>query len=346
MEFTVRQIAQMLNGNVVGDDTAKISSAAKIEEGQPGCISFLANRKYEPFIYTTLSSAVIVDKTFTPRQPVTSALIYVEDAYSAFTILLQEYQKMINSGPFGTEDPSFIGDGSTVGNNGYRGAFSYIGRNCKIGDNVKIYPNSYIGDNSVIGSNTVIHSGVRIYPNTVVGRNCTILANAVLGSDGFGFAPQADGSYQTIPQLGNVILEDDVCVGANSVIDRATMGSTIIRKGVKLDNLIQVAHNVEIGKNTVIAAQSGISGSTKVGEQCVIAGQVGIVGHISIANRTKIGAQSGVGKSIKTEGLSINGAPARDIQENMRIMATTRRLPELEKRLIELERKGQKTDNA
>jgi UDP-3-O-[3-hydroxymyristoyl] glucosamine N-acyltransferase len=345
MEFTVRQIAQMLSGNVVGDETAKIRSAAKIEEGQPGCISFLANQKYEPFIYTTQSSAVIVSNNFVPKKPVESALIYVEDPYAAFTKLLQEYEKLINGGPSGTEEPSFLGEGSQLGSNCYRGAFSYIGRNCRIGNNVRIYPNAYIGDNTVIGDNTTIHSGARLFPNTVVGKNCLILANAVLGSDGFGFAPQPDGSYESIPQLGNVVLEDNVCVGANTVIDRATMGSTIIRQGVKLDNLIQIAHNVEIGKNTVIAAQSGISGSTKVGEQCVIAGQVGIVGHIAIANRTKVGAQSGVGKSIKTEGLSINGSPARDIQENMRIMATTRRLPEIEKRLKELELNQQTTTN-
>jgi len=337
MKFTVSEIAQMLDGTTVGDDKILIHSAAKIEEGEPGCISFLANSKYEPYVYTTKSSAVIVNKDFIPKQKIEPTLIYVENAYTAFTILLEEYQKRIARGKSGIEQPSFIGDNSTFGGDGYRGAFSYIGRNCRIGNSVKIYPQVYIGDGVQIGDYSVIHPGVRIYDNTVIGKNCTVFANTVIGSDGFGFAPQSDGSYKTIPQLGNVILEDNVSIGANATIDCATMGSTIIRNGAKIDNLVQIAHNVEVGKNTVIAAQSGVSGSTHIGEQCIIAGQVGISGHLSVANYTKIGAQSGLGKTIKKEGLSLSGSPARDLTEHLRAMAVVRRIPDLEKRLKELE---------
>ena len=335
----------MLDGTIVGNEKITIDSAAKIEEGRPGCISFLANSKYEPYIYSTQSSAVIVSKDFVPKKEVSATLIYVENAYTAFTILLEEYQKRIASGKSGIEQPSFIGENSQVGENCYRGAFSYIGKNCVIGNSVKIYPNTYLGDNIEIGDNSTIHPGVRIYDNTIIGENCCIFANTVIGSDGFGFAPQTDGSYKTIPQLGNVIIEDNVSIGSNTTIDCATMGSTIIRKGVKIDNLVQIAHNVEIGQNTVIAAQAGISGSSRIGEQCVIAGQVGISGHITLANNTKVGAQSGIGKSIKKEGLSLSGSPARDLTEHLRAMASTRRLPELEERLKELERKREASEH-
>ena len=334
----------MLDGIIVGDEKITISSAAKIEEGQPGCISFLANSKYEPYVYTTQSSVVIVNKDFTPKKEVAATLIYVDNAYSAFTILLEEYQKRLTTGKSGIEQPSFFGENSTMGTGGYRGAFSYIGKNCCIGDEVKIYPHAYIGDNVNIGNNSIIHPGVRIYDDTVIGQNCTVFANTVIGSDGFGFAPQPDGSYKTIPQLGNVVLEDDVSIGANTTIDCATMGSTIIRKGAKVDNLVQIAHNVEVGKNTVIAAQAGVSGSTLVGEQCIIGGQVGISGHLSIANYTKIGAQSGLGKTIKKEGLSLSGSPARDLTEHLRSMASMRRLPEMEERLKSLERKKETSE--
>ncbi|MCE7061501.1 UDP-3-O-(3-hydroxymyristoyl)glucosamine N-acyltransferase [Dyadobacter sp. CY343] len=344
MKFTVSEIAQMLDGTIVGDEKITIDSAAKIEEGRPGCISFLANSKYEPYVYSTLSSAVIVNKDFTPKKEVSTTLIYVENAYTAFTILLEEYQKRLSQNKSGVEQPCFIGDNSQVGSDVYRGAFSYIGKNCMIGDGVKIYPNTYLGDNVTIGNSTIIHPGARIYNNTIIGKNCVILANAVIGGAGFGFAPQADGTYKSIPQLGNVIIEDDVNIGSNTTIDCATMGSTIIRQGVKIDNLVQIAHNVEIGKNTVIAAQSGVSGSTTVGEQCVIAGQVGVVGHITIANNTKIGAQSGLGKSVKKEGLSFSGSPARDLNEHLRSMALVRRLPEMEERLKDLERKQETSD--
>lgn len=338
MEFTIGQIAQLLNGTIVGDPADTIHSAAKIEEGKPGCISFLSNLKYESHLYTTHSTAVLVDQNFKPRKQVPTTLIYVENAYLAFTRLLEEYQKIAQHTRQGVEQPSFLGENSTVGADGYRGAFSYIGRQCHIGDRVSIYPQAYIGDNVSIGDNTVIHPGVRIYDNTVIGAHCVIFANSVIGSDGFGFAPQPDGSYKTIPQLGNVVIEDYVSIGSNATIDCATIGSTIIRAGVKIDNLVQIAHNVEIGKNTVIAAQTGISGSSKIGEQCVIAGQVGIAGHLSLANRTKVGAQAGVGKNIKKEGLSLSGSPAYDLTAHLRALAVVRNLPELEKRLIVLEK--------
>ncbi|PWJ60517.1 UDP-3-O-[3-hydroxymyristoyl] glucosamine N-acyltransferase [Dyadobacter jejuensis] len=337
MKFTVSEIAKMLDGKVVGDETITINSAAKIEEGHPGSISFLANSKYEAHIYGTKSSAVIVNKDFTPKTEIKTTLIFVENAYTAFTILLEEYQKRLLGTKVGVEQPSFFAETSSMGEGAYRGAFSYVGNHCKIGKEVKIYPNCYIGNNVVIGDNCTFHPGVKIYDDTVIGNNCTIFANTVIGGDGFGFAPQADGSYKAIPQLGNVVIEDDVSIGSNTAVDCATMGSTIIRKGVKLDNLIQIAHNVEIGRNTVIAAQTGVSGSSRIGEQCIIAGQVGIAGHLTLANHTKIGAQSGLGKSIKKEGMSLSGSPSRDLTEHLRSMASVRRLPEIEKRLKELE---------
>lgn len=343
MEFTVRQIAVLLNGHVDGDDSLTVNQLSKIEEATPGSISFLANPKYESFLYETRASAVIVDHSFTPREPVGLALIRVENAYSAFTQLLEEYYRLVSLSRVGTEQPSFMHESSTIGEQAYRGAFSYIGKNCEIGQNVKVYPQAYIGDNVRIGHDTVVHSGAKLMDNTVVGSHCVIHPNAVIGADGFGFAPQADGTYKTIPQLGNVILEDHVNVGSNTTIDCATMGSTIIRQGAKLDNLIQIGHNVEIGRNTVIAAQTGISGSTRIGDNCVIAGQVGFAGHLTIANGTKVGAQSGVGKNVTQEGISLNGSTAFSLRDNMRSQAIFRRLPDLEKRISELEKSGHKS---
>lgn len=342
MEFTVKQIATLLGGEVTGNDTLAITKLAKIEEGRPGDISFLSNLKYEPHLYTTQASAVIVDRTFQPRKPVSAALIFVENSYTAFTRLLEEYHTRLSFARVGVEQPAYTGDGTQVGDQVYRGAFSYVGRNCRIGRNVKIHPHAYVGDNVRIGDNTIIHTGARILDNSIIGQYCVIHPNAVIGSEGFGFAPQQDGTYKTIPQLGNVILEDFVNVGSNTTIDCATMGSTIIRQGVKLDNLIQIGHNVEIGKNTVIAAQTGVSGSTKIGENCVIAGQVGFAGHLSIANGTKVGAQSGVGKSIAEEGTAINSSPAFGLKESMRSLAVFRRLPDMERRLSDLEKKTDK----
>jgi len=339
MEFTVAQIALMLGGEVRGDSSLKINQLSKIEEARPGSLCFLSNLKYEKELYLTQASAVIVSRTFQPRKDVTPTLIAVEDPYAAFTRLLKEYQKFITFGKTGVEQPSFIAASSTIGENAYRGAFSYIGENCQIGNHVKIHPQAFVGDNCRIGDYTVIYAGAKICANSVIGSHCVIQAGAVIGSEGFGFAPLPDGTYDPIPQVGNVVLEDYVHVGANTTIDCATMGSTIIRSGTKLDNLIQIAHNVELGRNTVIAAQSGISGSTKVGDNCVIAGQVGLVGHIEIADRTKVGAQSGVSKSVKVAGTSINGSPAFDYKDSLRSLAVFRKLPDLEKRVDDLEEK-------
>lgn len=345
MEFTIDQVAGMLGGAVKGDGSERINMLAKIQEAEKGQITFLSNPKYEQYIYTTRASAVIVSKEFVPKKPVSPTLILVDDPYTSFTALLEEYHKLLSFQKSGIEQPSFAGDNVKTGENIYRGAFSYIGSNVTIGDNVKIYPHVYIGDDVVIGDNTILHSSVKLYPGTKVGSHCVIHAGTVVGSDGFGFAPQADGSYKAIPQLGNVIIEDHVCIGANTVLDCATLlgDSTIIREGVKLDNLIQVAHNVEIGKNTVIAAQSGISGSTRVGENCVIAGQVGMAGHIVIANKTSIGAQSGILKSVTKEGQQLLGGPAFDVKEYFRAYAVFKQLPDLNYRLRELENKVTKS---
>lgn len=341
MEFTVNQIAFMLGGQVQGDGDAKINMLAKIQDAKPGQIAFLANPKYESFIYSTLASAVIVKNDFQAKKEVKATLILVNDPYSSFTTLLEEYHKALNFQKTGVEQPSFMGETSKTGKNIYRGAFSYIGNGCVIGDNVKIYPQAYVGDNVTIGDNTIIHAGVKLYSGTKVGKNCQIHSGTVLGSDGFGFAPQADGTYKTIPQLGNVVLEDNVSIGANTVIDCATMmgDSTLIHSGVKLDNLIQIAHNVEIGKNTVMAAQVGISGSSKLGENCIVGGQAGIAGHIVIANNTSIGAKAGIPKTIKEEGLKLLGTFAFDIKDYFRSYSLFKKLPALDERLRELEKK-------
>jgi UDP-3-O-[3-hydroxymyristoyl] glucosamine N-acyltransferase len=348
MEFTINQVAAMLGGEVKGNGTEKIHMLAKIQDAKKGQLAFLSNPKYEQYIYTTKASAVIVKKDFVPKKEVLSVLILVEDPYSSFTALLEEYHKLITFQKSGIEQPSFIGSNSTVGANIYRGAFSYIGNNVKIGDNVKIYPHVYIGDDVIIGDQTVLYPSVKLYSGTRIGNHCVVHSGTVIGSDGFGFAPQGDGSYKTIPQLGNVIIEDHVAIGANTVIDCATLfgDSTIIRQGVKLDNLIQIAHNVEIGKHTVIAAQSGISGSTKIGDNCLFAGQVGIAGHIVISNKTSIGAQAGILKSITTEGEQLLGSPAFDVKDYYRSYAVFKKLPDLNARLRELENKVKQLDPA
>jgi UDP-3-O-[3-hydroxymyristoyl] glucosamine N-acyltransferase len=324
---------------VKGNGNEKINMLAKIQDAKKGQIAFLSNPKYEQYIYTTQASAVIVKKDFVPKKEIGATLIIVDDPYTSFTALLEEYHKLINFQKSGVEQPCFIGDNSTVGTGIYRGAFSYIGSNVRIGNNVKIYPHTYIGDDVQIGDNTVLHANVKLYSGTRVGSHCVIHSGAVIGSDGFGFAPQGDGTYKTIPQLGNVIIEDNVAIGANTVIDCATMfgDSTLVKQGVKLDNLIQVAHNVEIGKNTVIAAQTGISGSTKIGDNCLFAGQVGIAGHLVIGNNTSIGAQAGILKSITKEGEQIIGAPAFDVKDYFRAYAVFKQLPDLNTRLRELE---------
>jgi UDP-3-O-[3-hydroxymyristoyl] glucosamine N-acyltransferase len=347
MEFTISQIAAMLAGEVKGKGDDKISMLAKIQDAKKGQVSFLSNPKYEQFIYTTQASAVIVSKDFIPRKDITATLILVDDPYISFTRLLEEYHKLVSFQKSGVEQPSFISEDATIGKGFYRAAFSYIGSNTKIGDNVKLYPHVYVGDNVVIGSDTILHAGVKIYSGTRIGNNCVIHAGTVIGSDGFGFAPQDDGSYKTIPQLGSVIIEDNVAIGGNTVIDCATLfgDSTIIRKGVKLDNLIQIAHNVEVGQNTVIAAQTGISGSSKIGENCLIAGQVGIAGHLTIANNTGLGAQSGVSKSIKEPGRRYMGSPHIEFGNYFKSYAVFKKLPDVNRRLHDLEVKLQKPQN-
>ncbi len=338
MEFSVKEIAQILNGEVVGDDSQKINTLNKIEEAQKGSIAFLANPKYEPHIYNTNATAVIVSSDFKPQRPISPTLIKVADPYSSFTALLEEYNRILSLTKTGIEEPSYLSEGTSVGSNIYRGAFSYIGKGATIGNNVKIYPHTYIGDQSIIGDNTVIYPGVKIYANSVIGNNCVLHANCVIGSDGFGFAPQSDGTYKAIPQVGNVIIEDNVSIGGNTVIDCATMGSTIIKKGVKIDNLVQIAHNVEVGENTVIAAQVGIAGSAKIGKNCVFAGQVGVAGHIQVADRVTIGAQSGVNKANKP-GETLLGSPAIEVKHRLKTYMITKNLPQLVKRIEDLEEK-------
>jgi UDP-3-O-[3-hydroxymyristoyl] glucosamine N-acyltransferase len=329
----------LLGGKIEGDGSRKINRLSKIEEATEGAISFLSNPKYEQFIYSTGASAVLVNKTFVPKEPVSATLIFVEDAYASLSVLLDEYNRMKTFSKKGLENPHYLSENVLLGENCYVGAFAYIGMNCKIGSNVKIYPHTYIGDNVSIGNNTILYSGAKIYADCVIGNHCTIHSGAVIGSDGFGFAPLPDGSYKTIPQIGNVIIEDHVSIGANTTVDCATMGSTVIHQGVKLDNLIQIGHNVEIGKNTVVAAQTGISGSTKLGENCLIGGQVGIVGHITLADRTSIGAQSGLGGSVKNPGTSLSGSPAFDYKTNLKSFAVYKKLPLLMKRIEVLEEK-------
>lgn len=307
MKFTAEQIAGILEGEVVGNPSAEVYKLSKIEEGTLGSLTFLSNPKYQKFIYSTQATITIVNKSFEPEQSIETTLIKVEDAYKAFSKLL-EYYNQVKLMKSGIEQPSVISEGVVYGENLYLGSFCYIGKNVNIGKNVKIYPNSFIGDNVTIGDNCVFFAGVRIYSETEIGTNCTIHSGTIVGSDGFGYAPLEDGTYNKIPQIGNVIIEDNVEVGSCTTIDRATLGSTIIRKGVKLDNQIQVAHNVEIGENTVIASQTGIAGSTKIGKNCIIGGQVGIAGHLVIGNGVRIQAQSGVGKNIKDEEV-LQGSP-------------------------------------
>lgn len=338
MKFTARQIADALNGTVEGLENQEVSFLSKIEEGKPGSLSFLANPKYTQYIYETNASIVIVNKDFVAEKTISTTLIRVNDAYSAFASLLEMYQQAKAIDPVISELAS-IDKSARIGKNVYIGEFVTIGKNTVVGDNTHIYPNTSIGNNCKIGNDNVIYPGVKIYEETVIGNNCTIHAGAVLGSDGFGFAPQDDKDYKKVPQIGNVIFEDWVEIGSNTTIDRATLGSTIIRKGVKIDNLIQIAHNVEIGENTVIAAQTGISGSTKIGKNCMIGGQVGIIGHLVIADEVKIAAQAGIGKSITEPGAIVEGSPAFGIRDYQRSYVHFRRLDQIVKRLNELERK-------
>lgn len=329
MKFTAEQIASILEGDVVGNPLAEVYKLAKIEEGVSGSLTFLSNQKYQNYIYNTNATIVIVNRSFVPEKEVTSTLIKVDDAYASFSKLL-EYYNQVKLMKSGIEQPSFISENVTYGSDLYLGSFSYIGKNVKIGANVKIYPNTFIGDNVTIGDNCLFYAGVRVYSETEIGSGCIFHSGTIIGSDGFGFAPLEDGTYSKIPQIGNVIIEDDVEIGAASTIDRATLGSTIIRKGVKLDNQIQVAHNVEIGEHTVIAAQTGIAGSTKIGSNCLIGGQVGIAGHLTIGNNVRIQAQSGVGRNIK-DGEKLQGSPALGYNDYFKSYVHFKNLPTIVK---------------
>jgi UDP-3-O-[3-hydroxymyristoyl] glucosamine N-acyltransferase len=338
MQFTAQQIALIVSGTIEGNPDTTVSSFGKIEEATAGQLSFLANPKYNDYLYTTKASLIIVSESLQLQKNVTATLVRVKDAYTAFATLLTTYQNLKAQQKKGIETPSHIASTATLGDHVYIGAFAYIGEKVNIGNNTKIYPGAYIAENVSIGNNTTIHAGVKIYEDCVIGNDVIIHAGTVIGSDGFGFAPQPDGSYQKVPQIGNVIIEDQVEIGANTTIDRATMGSTIIKKGVKLDNLIQIAHNVEIGSQTVIAAQTGISGSTKLGQKIMIGGQAGIAGHLTIADGVKIAGGAGVTKNLDGAGKSYAGFPAEEAKQSLKTQVYTRQLPELEKRVKELEK--------
>jgi UDP-3-O-[3-hydroxymyristoyl] glucosamine N-acyltransferase len=338
MQFTALQIATLLKGSLDGNPEAKVSHVAKIEEAGEGSLSFIANPKYEEFLYSTRATVLIVNESLAVEGTVHPVLIRVKDAYSAFAFLLEKYNEIMSrSGREGIEQPSFVSKTASMGKEVYIGAFAYIGENVILGDRVKVYPGCYIGDNVVISEDTRLLPGVKIYDGCSIGSRVVIHAGTVVGADGFGFAPQKDGTYKKVPQIGNVIIEDDVEIGSNTTIDRATMGATVIRRGVKLDNLIQIAHNVDLGENTVIAAQTGISGSTKVGANCMIGGQVGMVGHIQIAEGTRINAQSGLSKSVQSPNTALNGSPAFDYKTSLKSQAIFRNLPELLNRIQRLE---------
>ena len=336
MKFTAAQIAGILEGEVVGDPNAEVYKLSKIEEGTEGSLTFLANSKYINFIYTTQATITIVNATFVPEQAITTTLIKVEDAYQSFSKLL-DYYNQIKLMKSGIEQPSVISEGVTYGSDLYLGSFSYVGKNVTIGNNVKIYPNSFIGDNVIIGNNCVFFAGVRIYSESIIGTNCIIHSGAIIGSDGFGFAPQEDGTYKKVPQIGNVIIEDDVEIGSCTTIDRATLGSTIIRNGVKLDNHIQVAHNVEIGENTVIAAHTGIAGSTKIGKNGMIGGQVGFAGHLIIGDNVKIQGQSGIARNL-SDGEVVQGTPAFTYGDFAKSYVHFKNLPKIVSELEQLKK--------
>ena len=337
MTFSASQIALLIQARIEGNDKAEVASFGKIEEAQPGQLAFLANPKYEDFLYSTKASIVIVADSLELKQPVTATLLRVNDPYSAFAALLRQYQRMVQQQLVGRQQPSYVDDSATLGTDVFIGAFSYLGKNVKIGDRVKIYPQVYLGDNVVIGNDSVIYAGVKIYHECKIGQSVTIHSGTVIGSDGFGFAPQPDGTLKKVPQIGIVVVENGVEIGANTTIDRATIGQTTIKSGAKIDNLVQLAHNVEVGQSTVIAAQAGISGSTKIGTGVMIGGQVGIVGHITIGDGAKINAQSGVSKSLEP-GKAVTGSPAYDYTHSLRSQAITRRLPDLERRIKDLEK--------
>jgi UDP-3-O-[3-hydroxymyristoyl] glucosamine N-acyltransferase len=341
MEFSAKQLAEYLNGKVEGDPDVIVNDVSKIEEGRAGTLAFLANPKYEKYIYNTGASVVLVNDDFKPSRAVNCTLIRVKDAYQAIAGLL-ELREQLKPVPRGIDPNVFVDPTASTGSEVYIGHFSVISAGAVIGDRVRIFPQVFIGENVIIGENTVLHPGVKVYNDCIIGKNCTIHAGVIIGSDGFGFAPSSDSNYKKIPQVGNVVVEDHVEIGSNTTIDRAMMGSTIIRKGVKLDNLIQVAHNVEIGENTVIAAQSGVAGSARVGSGCMIGGQVGIVGHITIADGVKIAGQSGVGVSVREKNEILQGSPAFQYGKYQRSYVLYKKLPELFKKLNDIEKELEK----
>ena len=337
MKFTAKQIAEILEGEIVGNPEVEVSKLSKIEEGEKGSLTFLSNPKYTNFLYTTKASIAIVNKDFIPEKDLSLTLLKVADAGTAFSTLLSYYNQ-VKLYKEGIEQPSFISESAKMGKEIYIGAFAYIGNNVTLGNKVKIYPNAYVGDNVTIGDNTTLFSGVKVYSETVIGKNCNINSGAIIGADGFGFLPDETGKFQKMPQIGNVIIEDDVEIGAATTIDRATLGSTIIRQGVKLDNLIQIAHNVEIGKNTAIAAQTGVAGSTKIGENCMIGGQVAIIGHIKIGNNVRVQATSGVAKSLKDNEV-VQGYRAFNFGDYNRSYIHFKNLPKIVARIADIEKK-------
>ncbi len=338
MNFTAAIIAEFLKGSVDGNPEATVNDISKIEEGSPGTLSFLANPKYEKYIYDTQSSIVIVNADFQPQKEISATLVRVKNAYESFAALLRLYEQS-KPKKSGISKMASISETASLGKELYVGDFTVISENVSLGDGVQLYPQVYVGDNVKIGEGTILHPGVKVYDGCVIGSHCVIHAGAVVGADGFGFAPNADNNYEKVPQVGKVILEDHVEIGANTTVDRATMGATILRKGVKLDNLVMIAHNVEVDENTVIAAQTGISGSTKVGKNCMFGGQVGLIGHINIASGVKIAAQSGITKDIKEEGIVIQGSPAFEFGPYQRSYLLFRNLPKIREQINELERK-------
>jgi UDP-3-O-[3-hydroxymyristoyl] glucosamine N-acyltransferase len=338
MTISAKELAFLLNAELIGNPETKVETIAKIEEAHPNAMAFLGNPKYEEFAYSTKAGILMVSKSFQPSKPIAATLLKVDDPYQSLAFLMEKFANVMADELVGIDEKSSINDSATIGQNVYVGACAVIEKNAKIGNNVKIHPQVFVGEGVEIGDNTTLFPGVKIYKDSKIGAHCIFHCGVVIGSDGFGFAPQADGSYQKVNHLGNVMVEDNVEIGANTSIDKGSIGSTIIHKGVKLDNLVHIAHNVEIGENTVIAAQSGVAGSTKIGKNCMIGGQVGIVGHIKIADGTKINAQSGVSKTIEAPKTAVTGSPAFNYTSSLRSQAVYRKLPDLEQRIIALEK--------
>ncbi|MDR1678586.1 MAG: UDP-3-O-(3-hydroxymyristoyl)glucosamine N-acyltransferase [Prevotellaceae bacterium] len=337
MVFTAQQIADFLKGTVIGNPDVKVSDLSKIEDGKPGTLTFLSNPKYAPYLYNTQASIVLVNNDFEPEEKINATLIKVADAYQSLAMLLDLVEQS-KPRKKGISPLACVAATAQIGKDVYIAPLAFVGDNAIVNNNAQIYPHAYVGDNATIGENSVLFAGATVYDGCVVGNRCILHAGCVIGSDGFGFAPQADGSYKKIPQIGNVVIEDDVEIGANTTLDCATMGSSLVRRGVKLDNLVHLAHNVEVGENTAIAAQCGVAGSTKIGKQCILAGQVGLVGHISVADGSIFGAQSGINTSIKEANQTWLGSPANPVAKTRRIYAVTRNLPDLQNEIIALKK--------